>query len=101
LRFSTARVASCTCRGLTARSAAHRESDLLPEGQFERFAVGIGDQRNITDRFAEIGRGPGRPTDPLPVVRYHTKAGERSLDSMRWGIVNLADSARLFPAPLG
>ena len=27
------------------------------------------------------------PTDPLPVVRYDIKAGERSLDVMRWGLV--------------
>jgi putative SOS response-associated peptidase YedK len=27
------------------------------------------------------------PTDPLPVVRYDAKAGERSLDAMRWGLV--------------
>jgi putative SOS response-associated peptidase YedK len=27
------------------------------------------------------------PTDPLPVVRYDTKAGERSLDLLRWGLV--------------
>jgi putative SOS response-associated peptidase YedK len=27
------------------------------------------------------------PTDPLPVVRYDTKTGERSLDVMRWGLV--------------
>ncbi len=27
------------------------------------------------------------PTDPLPVVRYDGKAGERSLDLMRWGLV--------------
>jgi putative SOS response-associated peptidase YedK len=27
------------------------------------------------------------PTDPLPVVRYGAKAGERSLDVMRWGLV--------------
>jgi len=27
------------------------------------------------------------PTDPLPVVRYDTKAGERSLDIMRWELV--------------
>ena len=27
------------------------------------------------------------PTDPLPIVRYHAKAGERSLDIMRWGLV--------------
>jgi putative SOS response-associated peptidase YedK len=27
------------------------------------------------------------PTDPLPVVRYDTKAGERSLDALRWGLV--------------
>src|SRR5215471_11471995 len=40
----------------------HCEPDLLPEGQFERVAVGVGDPRNITDRFAEIGRGTGRPT---------------------------------------
>jgi putative SOS response-associated peptidase YedK len=27
------------------------------------------------------------PTDPLSVVRYDAKAGERSLDVMRWGLV--------------
>src|SRR5246500_5573517 len=27
------------------------------------------------------------PTDPLPVVRYDRRAGERSLDVMRWGLV--------------
>jgi hypothetical protein len=27
------------------------------------------------------------PTDPLPVVRYDTKAGGRSLDALRWGLV--------------
>jgi putative SOS response-associated peptidase YedK len=27
------------------------------------------------------------PTDPLPVVRHDTRAGERSLDVMRWGLV--------------
>src|ERR1700751_3555473 len=27
------------------------------------------------------------PTDPLPVVRYDGKAGERTLDVMRWGLV--------------
>jgi len=27
------------------------------------------------------------PTDPLPVVRFDPKAGERSLDVMRWGLV--------------
>src|SRR6201981_2807479 len=27
------------------------------------------------------------PTDPLPVVRYDRKAGERSLDVIRWGLV--------------
>jgi len=27
------------------------------------------------------------PTDPLPVVRYDAKAGERSLDPLRWGLV--------------
>ena len=27
------------------------------------------------------------PTDPLPVVRYDTKAGGRSLDVMRWGLI--------------
>jgi putative SOS response-associated peptidase YedK len=27
------------------------------------------------------------PTDPLPVVRYDAKAGERSLEVMRWGLV--------------
>jgi putative SOS response-associated peptidase YedK len=27
------------------------------------------------------------PTDALPVVRYDVKAGERSLDILRWGLV--------------
>jgi putative SOS response-associated peptidase YedK len=27
------------------------------------------------------------PTDPLPIIRYDPKAGERSLDLMRWGLV--------------
>ena len=27
------------------------------------------------------------PTDPLPIVRYDAKAGERSLDVLRWGLV--------------
>ena len=27
------------------------------------------------------------PTDPLPVVSYDARAGERSLDVMRWGLV--------------
>jgi putative SOS response-associated peptidase YedK len=27
------------------------------------------------------------PTDSLPVVRYDTKVGERSLDMLRWGLV--------------
>jgi hypothetical protein len=29
----------------------------------------------------------GAPTDLLPVVRYDAKAGERSLDLLRWGLV--------------
>ena len=28
-----------------------------------------------------------RLTDPLPIVRYDAKAGERSLDVMRWGLI--------------
>ena len=27
------------------------------------------------------------PTDPLPMVRYDTRAGERSLEVMRWGLI--------------
>ena len=27
------------------------------------------------------------PTDPLPIVRYDAKAGARSLDVLRWGLV--------------
>jgi len=27
------------------------------------------------------------PTDSLPVIRYDIKAGERSLDMLRWGLV--------------
>jgi len=27
------------------------------------------------------------PTDSLPIVRYDSKAGERSLDLMRWGLM--------------
>ena len=29
------------------------------------------------------------PTEDLPVVRYDTRAGERSLDVLRWGLVPL------------
>jgi len=29
----------------------------------------------------------GTPTDLLPVVRYYAKAGERSLDLLRWGLI--------------
>src|SRR5947207_3154928 len=31
--------------------------------------------------------GMRRQTDSLPVVRYNVKAGERSLDMLRWGLV--------------
>jgi putative SOS response-associated peptidase YedK len=27
------------------------------------------------------------PTDPMPVIRFDAKAGERSLDVLRWGLV--------------
>ena len=27
------------------------------------------------------------PTDQLPIVRFHARAGERSLDLARWGLV--------------
>jgi putative SOS response-associated peptidase YedK len=27
------------------------------------------------------------PTDSLPVVRYDVKAGQRSLDMLRWGLI--------------
>ena len=27
------------------------------------------------------------PTDSLPIVRHDPKAGERSLDLMRWGLI--------------
>jgi putative SOS response-associated peptidase YedK len=27
------------------------------------------------------------PTDPLPVVRFDARTGERSLDVMRWGLI--------------
>ena len=27
------------------------------------------------------------PTDPLPVVRFDAKDGQRSLDVMRWGLI--------------
>ena len=27
------------------------------------------------------------PTDSLPVVRYDPKAGQRSLDMLRWGLI--------------
>src|SRR5262249_60229930 len=42
---------------LTARPAAPPPA----RRQFERVAVGVADPRNIIDRFAEIGRGTGRP----------------------------------------
>jgi SOS response associated peptidase (SRAP)/CoA-transferase family III len=52
----------------------------------------VGDQ----DRFSDSARVSDaefsaklerRLTDPLPIVRYDAKAGERSLDVMRWGLV--------------
>jgi putative SOS response-associated peptidase YedK len=27
------------------------------------------------------------PTDPLPIIRYDARAGERSMDLMPWGLV--------------
>jgi putative SOS response-associated peptidase YedK len=30
---------------------------------------------------------PLTPTDSLPVVRYDTKAGQRGLDLLRWGLI--------------
>jgi putative SOS response-associated peptidase YedK len=37
------------------------------------------------------------PTDLLPIVRFDAKAGERSLDVMRWGLVPFwAPQSRLF-----
>src|SRR5260221_9159354 len=27
------------------------------------------------------------PTDPLPIVRYDAKEGQRSFDVMRWGLI--------------
>ena len=38
------------------------------------------------------------PTDPLPFVRYDAKAGERSLDLLRWGLAVLGKrhQGRLF-----
>jgi putative SOS response-associated peptidase YedK len=35
------------------------------------------------------------PTDPLPVVRLDAKAGERSLDVMRWGLVPWAKNIKV------
>ena len=29
----------------------------------------------------------GAPTDQLPIVRFHTRTGQRSLDLARWGLV--------------
>jgi len=52
----------------------------------------VGDQ----DRFSDSARVSDaefsaklerRLTDPLPIVRYDAKAGERSLDVMRWGLI--------------
>jgi putative SOS response-associated peptidase YedK len=31
------------------------------------------------------------PTDPVPIVRYDPRAGERSLDVMRWGLTVLGE----------
>ena len=41
----------------------HCEPDLLPEGQFERVAVGVGDPRNITEGSPRsVGARVGRPS---------------------------------------
>jgi hypothetical protein len=40
------------------------------------------------------------PTNPLPVVRYDRRAGERSLDVMRWGLRRTAIKPCAFGAPL-
>jgi len=36
---------------------------------------------------AEFSPKLERGTDPLPVVRYDRKAGQRSLDLLRWGLI--------------
>src|SRR5215469_15004974 len=75
----------------------HRKPDLLPEGQFERVAVGVGDPRDITDRFAEIGRGTGRPTlsagfRTQPVDLHAAFAGDAEMPEWPKRLVQLARS---------
>jgi putative SOS response-associated peptidase YedK len=36
----------------------------------------------------------GVPTDQLPIVRFDAKAGERSLDVIRWGLAVLGQGRR-------
>ena len=49
-----------------------------------KLAFGIPPERP-TPNFAPTWNGA--PTDSLPTVRLDAKAGERSLDLMRWGLV--------------
>jgi len=52
----------------------------------------IGDQDRVPDsaRVSDAQFRPSwnvAPTDNLPIVRYDAKAGSRTLDLMRWGLV--------------
>jgi putative SOS response-associated peptidase YedK len=58
-------------------STVHVEQASLPKTPPHRPTLNIAPSWNVA------------PTDPLPVVRYDTKAGERSLDVMRWVLMQL------------
>ena len=47
-----------------------------------RFETLIACRRSPTWHLAQAA-----PTDQLPIVRFDAKAGERSLDLARWGLV--------------
>jgi putative SOS response-associated peptidase YedK len=56
------------------------------EGDFSQLKVAFG----IPDDYPAPNYAPSwnvAPTDKLPIVRYNAKAGHRSLDLMRWGLV--------------
>ena len=54
--------------------------DYLPQGCRHRDIVGL-------SRANESSTAKSRKCKRQPIVRYDAKAGERSLDVMRWGLV--------------
>src|SRR5229473_2633069 len=78
------------CRVLTTTTCANHD---------KRCAAGLASQRIFSQIRIAFRIPPERPTpnfaptynlaptDPIPIVRYDAKAGERSLDVARWWLV--------------